>query len=621
VSHSLVRFVRTVTLAALALASDHVRALSPEQVFELAGTSIVKIAVLDAQGAPIRQGSGVVVRPGEIVASCNVVAGEARALVVFRGTKWALAELAGTSPQLNLCYLKWRGEEAIGEPVKGIVAIDKVRKGQVAYAVGSPRGLELALSSSIVSGFRRHPDRGMVIETDTPIAPEASGGGLFDREGRLIGFTAVVLGEDRKLDFAVPASGAFELVPGLRTRRIVPLALSANEERVDRDHHARLQAEAARVPEARRFLEAERARFDRERVLAEEERSKAAAQAQAQPAPVSPEPAKQPVVVVETEAPPKPAPTAVALEVVAERVEKALAGGKLPAKVYSLDLEMALGPDGRVTKLAVDRSSGDKAVDSAVNARISKAGPYRDPTGSAADGPVTISLRVGWFHDHAAVIPMIGALPPFGAPSGRAATSVATGPSLTQSPASNPEPQPDVNAEREARELAAKQQREAEEERAQKLRAAEEERAQKLRAAEEERALRRRAEAEQMLQAKADEQRINRETAETEGRVAVAAAATAQRIVADYTSRVGDAIGAQFLIPPSATADTRAEIEFRVMPNGQVSGLRFVRKSGNAAFDVAIENAVERARPLPVPTDPVAYQQFRDQRLVFSGAR
>jgi outer membrane biosynthesis protein TonB len=325
--------------------------------------------------------------------------------------------------------------------------------------------------------------------------------------------------------------------------------------------------------------------------------------------------------VVETEAAPKPAPTVVALDVVAERVEKALAGSKIPVKVYSLDLAMALGPDGKVTRLSVERSSGDKAVDTTVTARISKAGPYRDPAGSGADGPVAISLRVGWFHDHAAVIPMIGALPPFAAPSGRAPNSASTGPSITPSSASSAAPQPDLNAEREARELAAKQQREADEERARQLRVAEEERVQKLRAAEEERALRRRAEAEQLLQARADEQRTKRETAEAEGRVAAAAAANAQRIVADFTSRVGEAIGAQFLIPPSATADTRAEIEFRVLPSGQASGLRFVRKSGNAAFDVAIENAVERARPLPVPADPVAYQQFRDQRLVFSGAR
>jgi outer membrane biosynthesis protein TonB len=46
-----------------------------------------------------------------------------------------------------------------------------------------------------------------------------------------------------------------------------------------------------------------------------------------------------------------------------------------------------------------------------------------------------------------------------------------------------------------------------------------------------------------------------------------------------------------------------------------------VKKSGNAAFDRAIEQAIERARPLPVPSDAGVYPQFRDQRLVFTGER
>ncbi len=618
VSLRLSSFVRSTALIVLVMTSGHAGALSPEQVFELASSSIVRIAVLDEQGTAVRQGSGIVVRAGEVVANCRAVAGDARALVVSRGTKWALAQLVATDTQRNLCHLRWRGEEAIGQPVKGIVAIDNLRKGQVAYAVGSPRGLELGLSSGLVSGFRRHPERGMVIDVDTPIASEASGGGLFDREGRLIGFTAIMLTAGQKLDFAVPASAAFDLLPSLRTRRIVPVALTPKDERADREQHVRLQSEAARVTDARRFLEAERIRVERERELGEEERQKTPIEAPPASGAAEP-PADTPPVAEPTAAPvPEPAPTPalspVLLQVIGERVEKALAGSTIPFKAWSLDFTMALDPNGRVAKLTLDRSSGDRGVDNTVATRLAKAGPYRDASNDPAEGPLTVSLRVGWFHDHAAVVPMAGALPSYGMRTISGSSAAAAGPSLSTTAPSGPVPQPDAEAERAARELEAKE-REAKEREAKELAAKQQ------RAEEEQRALKRKAEAEQLLRARDDERRAQREAAETEAGLAVTAGAHAYRLVEDYTIRVREAIGAQFLIPPSAPNDARAEIEFRVLPNGQVGGLRFVKKSGNAAFDKAIEQAIERARPLPVPQDAAVYPQFRDQRLVFTGER
>lgn len=570
------------------------QALTPEKVLELAGASLVRVALLDEQGAVSRQGSGVVVRPGEVIANCNAVAGNAPAIVVYRDGRWALAQLVGTDVQRNLCHLRWRGDEPIGQPVKGIVPIDKVRKGQVAYAVGSPRGLDVALSGSLVAGFHRHPERGMVIDTDTPIAPEASGGGLFDRDGHLIGFTAMVLADGQKLDFAVPAGAAFDLVPGLRSRRAAPLPPPPKEERADRDHLARLQAESDRLAEARRFLETERARAERDRQLAEQ------AQARTSSEPVTPDvpPASvevAPAPAVDT-APPAP-PVLLVLPAIAERVERALAGSPIGARFYSLDVSLVLDAEGRILRLKLDRTSGNRAVDNTVTSRIAKGVPYRDTADGAREGPLELALRVGWFHDHPTVIAMAGALPPFAATIARGGGATGGGPSPGEAPPAGP--QPDEHAQREARELAKQQ----------------------LRIAEEQRALRRKAEAEQLVQANDDARRTRREAAEAEGRTVAAAASQALRVVEEYTVRVSEAISRQFLIPEDAPVEARAEIEFRVLPNGQAGALRFLRKSGNVAFDRAIEAAVERARPLPVPTEPAAYLQFRDQRLVFTGER
>jgi hypothetical protein len=105
-SPCLARFVRTAVVFALATMSAHAGARSPEQVLQAAGASIVRVAVLDADGRPIRQGSGVVIRPNDVVVNCNVVAGAVQTLAVFRGAKWALAQLAGTDRQRNLCHVR-----------------------------------------------------------------------------------------------------------------------------------------------------------------------------------------------------------------------------------------------------------------------------------------------------------------------------------------------------------------------------------------------------------------------------------------------------------------------------------------------------------------------------------
>lgn len=561
-------------------------ALSPEAVMEAVQPSIVRVAVLDANGTAVRQGSAVVIRPFEIIANCNAVAGEAATVVVFRGAKWALAQLQGTDRQRNLCHLRWRGEEEIGVPVRGVVAMEHVRKGQVAYAVGSPRGLDLELSGGIVSGFRRHPERGMVIELDGAVTPEASGGGLFDREARLIGFTAMVLKDDQVLDFSVPAGAAFDLVPALRTKRAVPSMPTAKDDRADRDHVDRLRDATKRLAEARRWLEQDQ--LERERAQVKEQEAKAAA---AEKAAAEPEPPKE--VAAAPVAAETPVQAIGQLQSISRQVEQVLTGAGLPVKTVSLDYSMIVDDKGRVAQLTLDRSSGDTKLDAAVTARIPKVGPLRDAAESAGAGPLTVTLRIGWFHERAAVIAMFGPLPPYGVSIGKT-TASANDPGRPSSG-----PSPDGEAERQAREVALE----------------------RLRAAEEQRRQRTRAEAEQLVRDHDEDRRTRREKAEAEVLAVGAAAVNAQKIVDDYGTKVREAIGDKFMIPAAAQSTTRAEIEIRVARDGTIGTFRFVKRSGVADFDRAIETAVQKAVPLPVPADVGHYTQFRDQRMVFSGER
>jgi S1-C subfamily serine protease len=74
--------------------------------------------------------------------------------------------------------------------------------------LGSPNGLELTLSSGILSGLREKKNLPYV-QTTAPVSPGSSGGGLFDGYGNVVGITTFVqVDRDRinqSLNFAIPA--------------------------------------------------------------------------------------------------------------------------------------------------------------------------------------------------------------------------------------------------------------------------------------------------------------------------------------------------------------------------------------------------------------------------------
>jgi cytochrome c-type biogenesis protein CcmH/NrfG len=88
----------------------------------------------------------------------------------------------------------------------------RLKVGEPVYAVGAPRGLELSLSDGIVSQLRGGPPP--LIQTTAAISPGSSGGGLFDAEGRLVGFTTLYIEGGQSLNFAMPVEWAGEIQPG-----------------------------------------------------------------------------------------------------------------------------------------------------------------------------------------------------------------------------------------------------------------------------------------------------------------------------------------------------------------------------------------------------------------------
>lgn len=219
-----------VSLLVLAVCPAAAQTLSPQEVFRRVAPSLVVVEVKEypEKGKPrlIGSGSGVVIPSREkdvtvVVTNCHVIDKAPYGVVgLTAGELNGLGWVAGKDTARDLCVVHalFYGSDAKGTPLmddKGEVAYTKLPAVQVGssqwlqvgdpvYALGAPQGLELSLSSGLVSGFREHKG-GEYIQTTAPISKGSSGGGLFDAQGRLVGITTMYITDGQALNFAVPA--------------------------------------------------------------------------------------------------------------------------------------------------------------------------------------------------------------------------------------------------------------------------------------------------------------------------------------------------------------------------------------------------------------------------------
>jgi S1-C subfamily serine protease len=111
----------------------------------------------------------------------------------------------------DVCQLSVPGLKA---PAVVVAESSKVAVGQNVFAVGNPKGLELTMSEGLVSSLRRNAAGQLVlIQTSAAISGGSSGGGLFNKEGMLIGLTTLgsVTADAQNLNFAIPSDWVREL--------------------------------------------------------------------------------------------------------------------------------------------------------------------------------------------------------------------------------------------------------------------------------------------------------------------------------------------------------------------------------------------------------------------------
>ena len=94
-------------------------------------------------------------------------------------------------------------------------------------------------------------------------------------------------------------------------------------------------------------------------------------------------------------------------------------------------------------------------------------------------------------------------------------------------------------------------------------------------------------------------------------------AAAIGRVVDEYTGKIVSKIRRNIVMPPDVADDARAEFLVTLLPGGTVLGARLTRSSGHAAYDNAVERAILKSQPLPLPAVVAMFSRFRELELVF----
>lgn len=195
-------------------------AVGAEPSLSTVSQSIFAVRTYGPQEAPLGAGLGVVIAPGQVVTACQVLAG-ARSIAVRRENVSYGASLEAPDVERGLCLLKVPN---LSSPAAQIASGAAPGFGQKVLAA-SVAGSAVSLRQATVAGLQAAAN-GKLDRIEASVAPEdgATGGGLFDEAGRLVGILVGPAGpaaaRAQLRQAAVPASW----IPEIRARGAAALA-------------------------------------------------------------------------------------------------------------------------------------------------------------------------------------------------------------------------------------------------------------------------------------------------------------------------------------------------------------------------------------------------------------
>lgn len=110
-------------------------------------------------------------------------------------------------------------------------------------------------------------------------------------------------------------------------------------------------------------------------------------------------------------------------------------------------------------------------------------------------------------------------------------------------------------------------------------------------------------------------QRLAREQAEALKRLQEQQAAAQAKLIDEYKRRISERIRRFIVEPPNLPRTAEAEFDIILLPGGDVLGVKLRKSSAIPAYDNAVERAIRKAQPLPLPPDPALFRDFRELNL------
>jgi len=179
-------------------------------------------------------GSGVIVSPeGYILTNNHVIEGADALLVKLPDDREMAARLVGADPKTDVAVIKVEGT---GLPFAVLGDSDKLRVGDIVFALGNPLDVGQTATMGIVSATGRRgldllargdgdPGYEDFIQTDAAINVGNSGGALVDARGRLVGVNTAIMTTSRGnigIGFSIPVNlAAFVMKSLVETGTVV----------------------------------------------------------------------------------------------------------------------------------------------------------------------------------------------------------------------------------------------------------------------------------------------------------------------------------------------------------------------------------------------------------------
>lgn len=175
-------------------------ALTAQEVFNQVSDNVVEVEMLDDKSATFASSTGIVIGTGKVVVQCDVLQGAAAVRVTMNKQSFSAHKQGGRNSE-GFCVLAV--PDALASAASAIRQ-DDPEAGTRVFAISNALGLGLSISEGVISGIRS--SRGETyLQFTAAIGPGSEGGGLFDANGKLLGFITYRQRDGQNVNFATPA--------------------------------------------------------------------------------------------------------------------------------------------------------------------------------------------------------------------------------------------------------------------------------------------------------------------------------------------------------------------------------------------------------------------------------